>query len=98
MNFDQDLCLNLCYELNPRVRCAFGNVWNKQFFLFFCEILPIVSIMKQGLSNFFCNFYRHSCSFYSFVKYFLLFHRNKEPAKLFFAFFIVMVFEMGPVC
>ena len=22
----QDLCLNLRYELNPRVRCAFGNV------------------------------------------------------------------------
>ena len=27
MKFDQDLCLNLWYELNPRVRCAFGNVW-----------------------------------------------------------------------
>jgi hypothetical protein len=35
MKFDQDLCLNLLYdfkkslwqdELNPRVRCAFGNV------------------------------------------------------------------------
>ena len=26
MKFDQDLCLNLWYELNPRVRCAFGNV------------------------------------------------------------------------
>ena len=26
MKFDQDLCLNLRYELNPRVRCAFGNV------------------------------------------------------------------------
>ena len=35
MKCDQDLCLNLCYdlkkllwqdELNPRVRCAFGNV------------------------------------------------------------------------
>ena len=33
--FDQDLCMNLCHglkkllwqdELNPRVRCAFGNV------------------------------------------------------------------------
>ena len=24
--FDQDLCNNLWYELNPRVRCAFGNV------------------------------------------------------------------------
>ena len=24
----QDLCLNLWYELNPRVRCAFGNVYN----------------------------------------------------------------------
>ena len=36
MKCDQDLCLNLCYdlkkllwqdELNPRVRCAFGNVY-----------------------------------------------------------------------
>ena len=27
MTFDQDLCLNLWYELNPRVRCAFGNVF-----------------------------------------------------------------------
>ena len=26
MKFDQDLCKNLWYELNPRVRCAFGNV------------------------------------------------------------------------
>ena len=26
MKFDQYLCLNLWYELNPRVRCAFGNV------------------------------------------------------------------------
>ena len=25
--FDQYLCNNLRYELNPRVRCAFGNVW-----------------------------------------------------------------------
>ena len=36
--FDQDLCLNLWYdlkkllwqdELNPRVRCAFGNVFDE---------------------------------------------------------------------
>ena len=29
--FDQDLCNNLRYELNPRVRCAFGNVssWDR---------------------------------------------------------------------
>ena len=26
MRFDQDLCKNLWYELNPRVRCALGNV------------------------------------------------------------------------
>ena len=28
--FDQDLCNNLRYGLNPRVHCAFGNVflWN----------------------------------------------------------------------
>ena len=28
MKFDQDLFLNLWYELNPRVRCAFVNVCN----------------------------------------------------------------------
>ena len=32
MKIDPDLCKNLKYELNPRVRCAFGNVciwyWN----------------------------------------------------------------------
>ena len=28
MKFDQDFCLNLFYELNPRVRCAFGNVFS----------------------------------------------------------------------
>ena len=27
MKFYQDLCLNLWYELNPRVRYAFGNVY-----------------------------------------------------------------------
>ena len=40
--FDQDLCLNLWYdlkkllwqdELNPRVRCAFGNV----YFVSWCD-------------------------------------------------------------
>ena len=29
--FDQDLCNNLWYELNPRVRCAFGNVFISSF-------------------------------------------------------------------
>ena len=29
MKFDQDLCKTLWYELNPRVRCAFGNVFRK---------------------------------------------------------------------
>ena len=28
MKLDQDLCLNLLYELDPRVRCAFGNVYS----------------------------------------------------------------------
>ena len=27
LKFDQDLYKNLWYELNPRVRCAFGNVF-----------------------------------------------------------------------
>ena len=26
LKFDKDLCKNLWYELNPRVRCVFGNV------------------------------------------------------------------------
>ena len=43
MKCDQDLCLNLCYdlkkllwqdELNPRVRCAFGNVYFKMLITF----------------------------------------------------------------
>ena len=28
MKFNQDLCLNLWYELNPQVRCVFGNVYH----------------------------------------------------------------------
>ena len=27
LKFDPYLCNNLWYVLNPRVRCAFGNVW-----------------------------------------------------------------------
>ena len=41
MTFDQDLCLNLWYELNPRVRCAFDNVYqpcpNHIFWIFYGE-------------------------------------------------------------
>ena len=29
LEFDQALCKNLRYELNPRVRCAFGNVLDR---------------------------------------------------------------------
>ena len=28
IGFDRDLCKNLWYELNPRVRCAFGHVFD----------------------------------------------------------------------
>ena len=38
MKFDQNLCLNLWYELNPRVRCAFGNVF-KYYLLDFLNLL-----------------------------------------------------------
>ena len=38
MKFDQDLYKNLQYELNPRVRCAFGNVWAYKGK---CEKMPI---------------------------------------------------------
>ena len=34
LKFDQDLCKKLWYELNPRVRCAFGNVFNIASFAF----------------------------------------------------------------
>ena len=57
MKCDQDLCLNLWYdlnkllwqdELNPRVRCAFGNVSKLRlsfpvyfcYFFLICELLP----------------------------------------------------------
>ena len=29
IEFDQNLCKNLWHELNPRVHCAFGNVYDK---------------------------------------------------------------------
>ena len=35
MKFYQDLCKNLWYELNPRVRCAFGNVCSIKGVYFF---------------------------------------------------------------
>ena len=45
MKFDQDMLLNLWYELNPRVHCAFGKVY----------IMPVVSftayLYKLKLSN-----------------------------------------------
>ena len=40
MKFDHDLCLNLLYELNPRVGCAFGNV---------SDILTLHSLMLISL-------------------------------------------------
>ena len=48
MKFDQDLCLNLWYELNPRVRCAFGNVSHLCFLRFLtagilCVLLWLLS-------------------------------------------------------
>ena len=51
MKCDQDLCLNLCYDLkkllwqdqhNPRVRCAFGNVLEDQRYI--CIWLPKLNI------------------------------------------------------
>ena len=50
--FDQDLCKNLWYELNPRVRCAFGNV--------------SISAYMQSLffaKNIWCNKCKHPTSF-----------------------------------
>ena len=45
MNFDQYLCLNLWYELNPRVRCAFGNV--SKVCLLYCEGGPAPPRKRQ---------------------------------------------------
>ena len=45
MKFDQDLCKNLWYELNPRVRCAFVNVSS-----FFMSHLKLgIYILKSSL-------------------------------------------------
>ena len=41
MKFDQDFCLNLCYELNPWVRCAFGNVCDMSHICFIDKIKMI---------------------------------------------------------
>ena len=47
MKFDQDLCLNLWYELNPRVRCAFGDVFIKEHpWLIFFPPTPSHSYQK----------------------------------------------------
>ena len=39
MKLDQDLCLNLWYELDPRVRCAFGRVILYKSYKFFIAII-----------------------------------------------------------
>ena len=39
LKFDHDLCTRTClsFELNPRVRCTFGNVcFNYLLFIFYC--------------------------------------------------------------
>ena len=57
MKFDQDLCLNFWYdfkkllwqdELNPRVRCAFGNVFLIIHFIIFWSSCSNVKIMAFG--------------------------------------------------
>ena len=51
MKFDQDLCLNLWYELNPRVRCAFGNVC----ILYLEAIINPLSLKELGIIFFIQN-------------------------------------------
>ena len=78
MKFDQDLCLNLWYdfknslwqdELNPRIRCALGNVWKlslplyvrKSWFLLFFIVflflfkmsLPLFDLRPRPPSDYF---------------------------------------------
>ena len=59
MNCDQDLCLNLLYdlkkvlwhdELNPRVRCAFGNVFILCSFTFSLLVIE-VRLMKPRVDK-----------------------------------------------
>ena len=58
MKVDKDLCKNLWYELNPRVRCAFGNVFDYylhkqilclQFFLYkyFLMCWPLLQMQRK---------------------------------------------------
>ena len=57
MKFDQDLCLNLfelwSAELNPQVRCAFGNVLFQKVtsFIHFCIFHPGNSSMNEKWLN-----------------------------------------------
>ena len=56
MKFDQDLRQNLWYELNPRVRCAFGNV---SFYLFSAFCFLFYSFPTPCSISLFCSKQRH---------------------------------------
>ena len=75
--FDQDLCLNFWYdfkklywqdELNPRVRCAFGNVFilHMSSILYFSSILCFSSIL-----SFLSILYISTILYFSSILYFL---------------------------
>ena len=56
MKFDQDLCLNSWYELNPRVRCAFGNVFKFiPFFEYLTSWLPFSTYLYLNFCLFICR-------------------------------------------
>ena len=56
IEFDQDLCKNLWYELNPRVRCAFGNV---SFYLFSAFAFYSTPFQNSFLFSLICSKQRH---------------------------------------
>ena len=55
MESDQDLCLNLWYELNPRACCAFGNV-SKICRQFICECALHLQYVLCWWKNYFLRF------------------------------------------
>ena len=74
MKFDQDLCLNLWYELNPQVRYAFGNV--------FCIPLKNVRLSAKSLFYYFSGHLEKEASFG-------IFPQMEEEVVEFFAFCIL---------
>ena len=53
LKFDKDLCKNLWYELNPRVRFAFGNVFFK--YLKYSHLSVRISVLLRWIVTVYCR-------------------------------------------